>query len=110
MQDLIQRAVAGEKQAWDSLIEQYKRLVWGILGKFASLSPSEKEDLFQDVFVVLLDRGLRSFRGSTVHEFRSYLKTITENEAKSCLRRHGRRFEVLDPFLSSEREEEEETL
>lgn len=109
IQDLIRRAVAGEEKAWAALIEQYKRLVWALLGKFATLSLSEKEDLFQDVLVVLLDKGLKSFRGSTTHEFRSYLKIITANEAKSYLRRHGRRFEVLDPFLLTD-EAEGETL
>lgn len=109
IRDLIERAAAGEKKAWDSLVKQYSPLVWGILGKFRNLSPAEKEDLFQDVFVALLNRGLRSFHGSTEHEFRWYLKTITENEAKSYLRRRGRRLEVLDPFLPGE-EEEEKTL
>ena len=79
----------------------------GLLRKFDNLSQAESEDLFQDVFVILLDRGLKHFHGSAVYEFRSYLKTITVNEAKSYLRRHGRRFEVLDPFLTSEGEEEE---
>jgi DNA-directed RNA polymerase specialized sigma24 family protein len=51
---------------------------------------AETQDLFQDVFAVLLEGGLESFRGSTEHEFRWYLKAITENEAKSCLRKHGR--------------------
>ncbi|MGH7963211.1 MAG: RNA polymerase sigma factor [Candidatus Binatia bacterium] len=101
--------MAGEEKAWAALIEQYKRLVWALLGKFANLSLPEKEDLFQDVFVVLLDKGLKSFRGSTTYEFRSYLKIITANEAKSYLRRHGRRFEVLDPFLLTD-ETEGETL
>lgn len=107
IRDLIQRAAAGESQAWETLVNQYRRLVWGILHKFDNLSRTEREDLFQDVFVILLDRGLHHFHGSTVHEFRAYLKTITVNEAKSYLRRHGRRFEVLDPFLASEGEEEE---
>ena len=104
--DLIRRAAAGNKQAWDALVEQYRRLVWSILGKFDNLSEAEREDLLQDVFVILLDRGLQRFRGSSAHEFRAYMKTITENEAKSYLRRHGRRFEVLDPFLPDEEDEE----
>lgn len=107
IQDLIQRAAAREKQAWDALVEQYKRLIGGILGTFADLRPAEKEDLLQDVFVVLLDKGLKSFRGATVHEFRAYLKMITANEAKSFLRRHGRRFEVPYSFLPNEGEQGE---
>ncbi len=105
IRDLIQRAAAGESQAWETLVNQYRRLVWSLLLKFDNLSRTEREDLFQDVFVILLDRGLQHFHGSSLPEFRMYLKTITENEAKSCLRRHGRRFEVLDPFLASEEEE-----
>lgn len=104
IENFIRQAAAGEKEAWDVLVEQFKRLVWGVLGKFENLTLSEKEDLCQDVFVILLDRGLQSFRGSTVHEFRSYVKTITGNEAKSYLRRHGRRFEVFGPLLFDEEE------
>src|SRR5438034_11659333 len=107
MRELIQRAAGGEKKAWDSLIAQYYPLVWRILGKFANLSRAEKQDLSQDVFVILLDKSLQAFRGSTVHEFRSYLKIITANEAKSYLRRQGRHLETFSPFSSGEGIEEE---
>ena len=103
----MQRAAAGDKQAWDALVAHYGPLVWRILGKFDNLTRTEKEDLSHDVFVLLLDKGLKSFRGTTVHEFRAYLKMIVMNEAKSYLRRHGRRFEILDPFLIGEEEEGE---
>lgn len=106
IRDLIQRAIGGESQAWETLVDQYRRLVWGLLLKFDNLSRTEREDLIQDVFVILLNRGLQHFHGSTLPEFRSYLKIITVNEAKSYLRRHDRRFEVLDPFLASEGEAE----
>lgn len=110
MKDLLQRAAAGEKLAWDTLVDQYSPLVWRILAKFDNMTRAEKEDLFQDVFVVLLNRGIQSFRGTTVHEFRSYLKIITENEAKSYLRKHSRRFEVSNPFWSRQDEEDETSL
>jgi RNA polymerase sigma-70 factor (ECF subfamily) len=103
----IQRAAAGDKQAWEALVAQYCPLVWRMLGKFDTLTRTEKEDLSHDVFVILLDTGLRAFRGTTVHEFRAYLKMITVNEAKSYLRRHGRRLELLDPFLVGNEEEGE---
>jgi RNA polymerase sigma factor (sigma-70 family) len=89
------------------LVEQYCPLVWRLLGKFDNLTRTEKEDLSHAVFVILLDKGLKSFRGTTVHEFRAYLKMITVNEAKSYLRRHGRRLEILDPFLIGDEEEGE---
>jgi len=104
---LIQRATMGDSHAWHALVEQYGPLVWRLLGKFDQLNRTEKEDLAHDVFVILLEKGLTSFRGTTVYEFRAYLKMIMVNEAKSYLRRHGRRLELLDPFLASEEEERE---
>jgi len=101
---LIRRAAAGEKTAWDALIEQYKRLVKGILGKFDNLTPAERDDIFQDVFVILLDGGLQRFRGSTEHEFRAYLARIIRNETYTWLRdrdRHGK-IEILYSSLSEE--------
>ena len=104
IRDLVQRAAAGEKKALNALIDQVHPLVWRILKKFSNLSSSEQEDLSQDVFIILLTRGLQSFRGSTEHEFRWYVKTITENEAKTYLRGRGRHLEASNP-LSSEEEE-----
>jgi P27 family predicted phage terminase small subunit len=69
----------------------------------------EWRDLFQDVFAVLLNGGLESFRGSSEHEFRSYLKTITENEARNCLRRLGRKLEFFEQPVSAEDESGPET-
>ncbi len=94
--ELVAKAIAREVKAWERLVETYGPLVWRVLRTFRSLEPEIQEDLFQDVFGVLLNGGLEAFRGSTEHEFRWYLKTITQNEAKNCLRRHGRRFEVFD--------------
>jgi len=94
--DLVAKAIAREAKAWERLVETYGPLVWRVLRTFRSLEPEIQEDLFQDVFAVLLNGGLEGFRGSTEHEFRWYLKTITQNEAKNCLRKHGRRFEVFD--------------
>ena len=106
--DLIRRAAAGEKQAWDALVEQYKRLTWGILSKFSSsLSRAEQEDLFQDVFVILLDGGLQRFRGSTAYEFRAYLARIVRNEIYTRIRdrdRHGK-IEILESSLSEPEDE-----
>jgi len=105
---LIQQAARGEKAAWDILVEQYKRLMWGVLGKFNnSLSRAEQEDLFQDVFVILLDGGLHSFRGTTEHEFRAYLARIVRNEVYTWIRDRGRhgKIEILESSLSEQEDE-----
>ena len=110
IQDLIQRAKAGEKKAWDVLVQRYSSLVWGILIKFDNVTRTEQEDLFQDVFTVLLNGGIEKFRGVTEHEWRSYLKRITVNETLSLLRLHGRRFEMPGSFLGPQDEKAETFL
>ena len=94
--DLLVRASARESQAWEAVVRQYGPLMWRLLQKFRNLEREALEDLFQDIFTVLLNGGLKSFRGSSEHEFRAYLRIIVQNEAKSCLRKHGRKLEVFE--------------
>jgi len=106
LKDLLPGVIAGDKESWDAFVRTYSPLVYRLLGKFSSLTPNEREDLTQDVFLLLLDRGVRQFRGSTAYEFAAYIRMITQNEAKSHLRRHGRRFELQ--VLDQERDEDED--
>lgn len=103
----IEAALAGQSGAWDSLLDQFGPVVWGTLARFQSLSQTDREDLFQEVAIILLKRGLQGFQGTTEHAFRWYLKVITENEAKGHFRRQGRRLEVPTPFLGEEGSEGE---
>ena len=74
IRDLVARASAREAQAWETVVRQYGPLIWRLLQKFRNLEKEALDDLFQDVFTVLLNGGLKSFRGSSEHEFRAYLK------------------------------------
>lgn len=98
---LLHRAAAADHPALNTLIDLVYPVMRGTLRKFSGLSTAEQEDLSQEVFVILLARGVQSFRGATEHEFRWYVKTITENETKTYLRKRSRRLDVLDPFLSA---------
>jgi len=102
--ELLRRIAAREEKAWAIFVERYGPLVWRILKRFANLTVEERRDLSQDIFVILMNRALQQFRGSTDHEFRAYLKRITENAAKSCLRSRG--VEILGPFADDEADEE----
>ena len=104
----IQQVRAGERTAGDAFIDQYKRLVKGMLGKFDNLTPTERDDLFQDVFLTLLDGGLQRFRGSTVHELHAYLARITTNTAYTYIRDRGRHEKIEIPYASFGSEEEHE--
>jgi RNA polymerase sigma-70 factor (ECF subfamily) len=91
---IVSRAQAGDERALDSLLKPVPDLLWRILARFRTLSRAEREDLVQDVFVTLLDRGLAGFSGTTEHEWRAYLKRIAVNAAISRLRH-----EQLDPGM-----------
>ena len=92
--ELVRRAVAQDGGAWEALVEQYKRLVWGILRKVRSLGAAAQEDLYQEVFLTLVRGGLVGFHGQTEWELRVYLRTITVNKVRDHLRAQSRRHEV----------------
>jgi RNA polymerase sigma-70 factor (ECF subfamily) len=100
--ELLQKAAARDERAWGILVDRYGPLVWRILRRFANLTAEEREDLSQKVFLILMNRALQQFRGSTEHEFRAYLKRITENEAK----KHILSRPPVGPFTNDEGDEE----
>ena len=93
---IVSRAQAGDERALDSLLKPVPDLLWRILARFRTLSRAEREDLVQDVYVTLLERGIAGFAGTTEHEWRAYLRRIAVNAAISRLRH-----EQLDPGLDS---------
>ncbi len=93
---IVSRAQAGDERALDALLKPIPDLLWRILARFRTLSRAEREDLVQDVYVTLLDRGIAGFSGTTEHEWRAYLRRIAVNAAISRLRH-----EQLDPGLES---------
>lgn len=94
--ELVRRAAAHDERAWEALVDQYKRLVWGILRKVRSLGTAAQEDLYQEVFLTLVRGGLVEFRGETEWELRVYLRSITVNKIRDYLRAQSRRPEVPD--------------
>jgi len=90
VRDLVDRAARGEPKAWETLVDQYGRLVEGIIRKFANLNDGDRRDIFQDALLVLFQHGLARFRGSTPPELRAYLAATARNEALSYLRKRKR--------------------
>jgi len=82
---LVRRAAAGEKAAWDSLVEQCSPLLWATLAKFPQLGLTSRENVYQDVWVKLLNGGLRAFAGTNWYAFLAYVRTIARNAALDAL-------------------------
>jgi len=73
---LVQRCLAGDEGAWESLIKTHTRRVYGICYRFTN-NDGEAQDLTQDVFLRIF-KTLKSFR-SGEGSFTVWLTRLTRN-------------------------------
>ena len=99
-QRLVERAQAGEKQAFDLLVTKYQRKLSRLLSRFIR-DPAEVEDVAQEAFVKAY-RALPSFRGDSA--FYTWLYRIGINTAKNYLVALGRRAPTTTEFDADEAE------
>jgi len=100
--ELVARAQAGDKRAFELLVSKYQRRIARLLTRLIR-DPHEIEDVTQEAFIKAY-RALPSFRGESA--FYTWLYRIAINTAKNYLASLGRR-----PQLSADYEDEEgETL
>lgn len=90
---LVNRARAGDRVAFDELVERHGRAVLGYLRRLAP-RPGDAEDLFQETFL----RAWRAIASSTdPQRLRAWLLTIATNVARRGLgRAQAGAFEDLD--------------
>ncbi|TJZ67790.1 RNA polymerase sigma factor RpoE [Chitiniphilus eburneus] len=101
-QELVSRAQAGDKRAFELLVAKYQRRIARLLSRLIR-DPGEIEDVTQEAFIKAY-RALPSFRGESA--FYTWLYRIAINTAKNYLASLGRR-----PQLSADYEDEDgETL
>jgi RNA polymerase sigma-70 factor (ECF subfamily) len=73
---LVERCMSGDDAAWEELVRQHTRRVYGICYRFTG-NDSEAQDLTQEVFLRIF-RSLRSFR-SNEGSFVTWLARLTRN-------------------------------
>ncbi len=73
---LVDRCMSGDDAAWEELVRQHTRRVYGLCYRFTG-SDSEAQDLTQEVFLRVF-RSLRSFRSSE-GSFVTWLARLTRN-------------------------------
>ena len=98
--DLIERARAGDADAFEALVEAHSARVYGALRSFG-LAPDEAEEVAQEVFVRAW-RGLKGFEGRA--QLSTWLYRIASNEAQRRFSRRPHRPPALnfmgrDPIL-----------
>jgi RNA polymerase sigma-70 factor (ECF subfamily) len=100
--ELVQRGRAGEDAALSALARRHHAAAYRVALSFVH-EDDMAQDVVQDAFLKAF-RALGGFRADA--SFRTWLLTITANEAKGALRRQGRRRETALEEASEVRSEE----
>ena len=99
-QVLVERAQAGDQQAFEKLVTKYQRKLNRLLSRFIR-DHAEVEDVSQEAFIKAY-RALPSFRGESA--FYTWLYRIGINTAKNYLVAKGRRTPTSTDFDTEEAE------
>lgn len=99
-QQLVERAQAGDKHAFELLVEKYQRKVARLLSRFIR-DHAEIEDVAQEAFIKAY-RALPLFRGDSA--FYTWLYRIAINTAKNTLVAQGRRAPTSTEFDAEQAE------
>lgn len=97
-QELIERARAGDHEAFHRIVLAYRRRILGTISRLIG-RPEDVEDVAQEVFVRLYD-SLDQLRAAEV--FEPWLYRLTVNAAYDYLRRAKRRNEARMADLSEQ--------
>jgi RNA polymerase sigma-70 factor, ECF subfamily len=103
-QQLVERAQAGDKRAFELLVMKYQRKLGRLLSRMVR-DPGEVEDVTQEAFIKAY-RALPNFRGESA--FYTWLYRIGINTAKNYLVALGRRAPTTTEFDNEEAESFEE--
>ena len=95
--DLVRRAGAGDRTAWDALVDRYAPLVWGVCRR-RRLSAADAEDVFQSVWLRLVE-SLPELREPAA--LPGWLATTTARECLRVMRAGWRERAEEDPGLDS---------
>ncbi len=99
-QQLVERARAGDKRAFELLVQKYQRKLGRLLSRFVR-DPGEVEDVTQEAFIKAY-RALPNFRGDSA--FYTWLYRIAINTAKNYLVASGQRAPTSTGFDNEEAE------
>ncbi|MBT8146245.1 MAG: RNA polymerase sigma factor RpoE [Gammaproteobacteria bacterium] len=91
-QQLVDRVLKGDKQAFNFLVLRYQHRVGSLIARFVS-DPQEVEDVSQEAFIKAY-RALSLFRGESA--FYTWLYRIAVNTAKNHLVAKSRRPPAVD--------------
>ena len=83
--DLVLGVIQGDRQALNTFYERYYRLVWRILIQL-NVPAQTQEDLFQDVFVRILEKDCQRLRQWRGENLTAYIGQLVRNLALDYFR------------------------
>jgi len=92
---LVEKSVAGSREAFDIIVERHRRIVYQVCYRFVN-NHEDASDLAQDAFVRAW-KGLKNFKGESA--LQTWLYRIAVNV---CLNRLAARTPVTEPIESTE--------
>lgn len=90
--DAVRRAAAGDKAAWNSLVESFSRLIWSVAGSHR-LGPADSAEVVQTTWLRLLENLDRI---TYPERLGGWLATTARHESLRQLRLRGREIATDD--------------
>ena len=97
--ELVERAVGGQSDMFDCLVNRHYMCVYRVAYKWCGIRENA-EDITQEVFVKVA-RAIHGFRGAAA--FKTWLYRIAANTAKDYLRKNARKVAREGGYLEEER-------
>lgn len=99
--ELIAACLNGESWAWNALVDRYSRLVYAMALR-AGLTPEDAEDVFQTVFIRLLENLQRLREPQAIA---AWLITTAKRASWNLLRKEQREPAIAEWLLKTQAEE-----
>ncbi len=86
---LLSKIAQGDEIGWEEFYRTYAPLIW-IRGGDRNLTPSERQDLIQDVMVSMFSNAGRFKYDRSKGRFRDYIRRIIDRRAVDIIRRRDK--------------------
>jgi RNA polymerase sigma-70 factor (ECF subfamily) len=100
--ELVERCRAGDREAWNTLVDRFSRYVYAICVKGFRLGDEDAEDVFQDVFTRVYTH-LDTLRDDTA--LRPWIAQLTRRICLDTIARRGREHPAEEPVVEEARDD-----
>ncbi|MCB9757679.1 MAG: sigma-70 family RNA polymerase sigma factor [Candidatus Omnitrophica bacterium] len=104
--ELIKQCLSNNKIAWDTFVDDYSRWIYHCILRTAHgygrrINSNDTDELCQDVFVILLDKGLKQFKGDNKPCLLAYLRRIAVCHTINYLKKSNKYIGIDDVLMEN---------